>query len=461
MLLRMFVVIGFLAFLTTEVYPQKIVRDHGFFKNLLQDSVGVLDIWAGLYGVPGNIDIPDMPFKTIGSPPKKLVRNKNGLFMSLDGTGRVYRVNRKGEDLDLVRIDSTVFFGYNFGSYFFTHNDTLYSYGGYGYWQINGHLRFFDSKKAEWEIKQVSREITAKRTDPDFDYSIWFDHYSGRLFVMNSSSHPDSVYALDMSTRRWQTLGKRIPSPNYYYRISTPWGMLCASRKSQAEFVLLDVRTNSIHTLNKAKTEWIASADYGDASLYARDSTLVFTDRFNPEGINTITLSRRDFTPTGNLIYEPVQTPSVVEAMMSSMFAYWYVVVAVGFGFGLGVLTTRRKSHKNIQITNGTEKQNGHGKNSIFEAREKDLIRFVLKKSGSNEKATIEEINHILGVSEKPQDLQKKHRSDIISSINTKYRYITGNTESLVSSTRSVYDKRSFEYYIDKAIADDVKMLVG
>ena len=223
---KIVLILGLLLGATSSGTAQKIIQDQGFFRNLLKDSTGVLDILSGGYGHAGNVSIPDLPYPVMTEPLVKFIRNRYGVFMSLDATGRIYQVKDNEPDLDLIRKDSTIFFGYNFGSYFFTHNDTLFSYGGYGYWNINGHLRYFKYDQAEWELMPLLKEITGRKSDADFSYNSWFDQSKGNLYVLKSTSHPDSVYALDMKKKEWHTLGKRIHDQSLSYFISTPWGLM-------------------------------------------------------------------------------------------------------------------------------------------------------------------------------------------------------------------------------------------
>ncbi len=93
---------------------------------------------------------------------------------------------------------------------------------------------------------------------------------------------------------------------------------------------------------------------------------------------------------------------------------------------------------------------------NLFDDREKDLIQLILKNSATQSLTTIEDINRILGLSEKSPDLQKKHRSDTIISINKKYGYYTKTENLLLKRYTSVQDKRGFEYFIDY---DDYRLL--
>lgn len=88
-----------------------------------------------------------------------IVKTKQGLFVLIDGTGRVYRVQKQENEIDFVRIDSTHYTGYNFGAYGFAIHDTLFSLGGYGFWRHNGHLRYFKGAQQGWEITALNIEV--------------------------------------------------------------------------------------------------------------------------------------------------------------------------------------------------------------------------------------------------------------------------------------------------------------
>ncbi|MEY4931248.1 MAG: hypothetical protein RI909_1972, partial [Bacteroidota bacterium] len=435
------------------------IQDQGFFRNLLKDSTGVLDILSGGFGHAGNVIIPDLPYPVKNEPFVKFVHNKHGVFMSLDATGRIYQVKDNEPDLDLIRKDSTIFFGYNFGAYFFTHNDTLFSYGGYGYWNINGHLRYFNYDQAEWELMPLSKEITGRKGDADFSYNSWFDQSKGSLYVLKSTSHPDSVYVLDMRKKEWSTVGKRVHSQDLSYFISSPWGLICmkSDTESSPQYLLLDFYNNSISTLNGIKTAELTASIYPNFKAYIKDSTLSISKRFEPTEVVNIRLSKTDFEPTGEKIYEPLPIPSNTNTLVKFAMLNWYVIVALGGVFIAGVLLGKRSNRRIIPSSKPFS--NSSGNTRIFDSKEMDLVKLILSKSKLNQTASIDEINRILGISEKSPDMQKKHRSDIINSINNKYRLVSGDAENLLTSKRSVPDKRSFEYLIKSDKINEIEKL--
>lgn len=66
---------------------------------------------------------------------------KGHFYLILDGSGQVYKLNTN--DFSFSRIDKTYFRGYNFKSIKFSRNDTLFSFGGMGFWHSNNIETYF------------------------------------------------------------------------------------------------------------------------------------------------------------------------------------------------------------------------------------------------------------------------------------------------------------------------------
>ncbi|MBL7850106.1 MAG: hypothetical protein JNN04_04335, partial [Cyclobacteriaceae bacterium] len=177
------------------------------------------------------LEITDLnPFFDAPGPPQKVLKTSTGLLLLPDGTGRVYVAQPTDGRLDFVRIDSTRFMGYNFGAFPFVYRDTLYSYGGYGFWHYNGQLRVFDTKKHEWQLVPLDREVPIQVADP-LGISCWLDETTGHLYVNGMSPHQpntDSLHVLDLNQDSWTTLGKsEIPNAQVIFQVATPWGVFC------------------------------------------------------------------------------------------------------------------------------------------------------------------------------------------------------------------------------------------
>ena len=100
-----------------------------------------------------------LPIKVANEYPiQKLIKNNKGLFICIDGTGQVFKAISTNKDLmNFAKIDSTIYFGHNYGGIKFSYLDTLYNFGGNGFWHFFGHLSYFTEGK-EWDIKKINEE---------------------------------------------------------------------------------------------------------------------------------------------------------------------------------------------------------------------------------------------------------------------------------------------------------------
>jgi hypothetical protein len=61
----------------------------------------------------------------------------------------------------------------------------------------------------------------------------------------------------------------------------------------------------------------------------------------------------------------------------------------------------------------------------------------------------VEEINQIIGCTQRNLEVQKRMRSDLIISINGKLKQTLGMEGVVINKKRAEFDKRSYEYFIE------------
>ena len=131
------------------------------------------------------------------------------------------------------------------------------------------------------------------------------------------------------------------------------------------------------------------------------------------------------------------------------------LIAAISVGYYLGRKRNRLIGFPGKQENNGTPTNNGNNFSIPFSPLEIEVILAVFENSSKGAYTSIEELNKALGVSKKNNEIQKKQRSDIISSINKKYFYIKQSKQELIEKNRTEFDKRSFEYFIDPSRLND------
>jgi hypothetical protein len=151
-----------------------------------------------------------------------LLKNKKEIYIQPLGTGKLYQVKKeqKGK-YHLERIDSTFFNGANFNAINFFMNDTLFQYGGDGYWHIRGYLTYFSNKTHEWELYNANRLVIAFE-DINNNLVYHIDRKKRNLYISNSFLQVDfpaslnvesidSVYQFNTNSHEWTNLGQTNP----------------------------------------------------------------------------------------------------------------------------------------------------------------------------------------------------------------------------------------------------------
>lgn len=138
-------------------------------------------------------------------------KNDNILF-TVAGTGKVYQFDQ-GQKL-LSRIDKTYYKGYNFDAPQFVRNDTLYNFGGHGFWSYSKVLTYYDQEIQEWQ------NIRSENFGPD-SFTGGYQGYAKQNDVFYSGAaeteeglkkfnrvFTDRLYAFDFKSLKWTFLGK-------------------------------------------------------------------------------------------------------------------------------------------------------------------------------------------------------------------------------------------------------------
>jgi hypothetical protein len=412
----------------------------------------------------------------------QLIKSKKGLFVCIPGTGRVYEIKINKDTVAYNRIDKTFFSGYNFDCLFFALDTTLYSFGGQGFWVINGNLRKYNSSSYEWYAIKLNENVTKTfRTPPEFHF---LDTSNKSLTIIGSDISPaylkdvakDSLYkhkllTLDVEKGNWKLIGDTKIDNFFHYGI-THWGIFTGE-------TVVDVKNNKIYKYKEAEkfASIIGAQTKGDKFdiSFCVDSTIYFGN-FDSR-IDSITISRSDLIDTGLTFYTPLKTPSPIKKESVLMIA------VVGLSIISIILFTKLYSKRNtpatiasigIPVSNpdtvAEQKKDVNNEGTmmfksskildLLEQRERVLLKFIYEQSSEDRLTTIDEINKVIGASQRTNEIQKRLRSDIITSINEKLGIVTNNKKPVIDKQRSEFDKRSFEYYVRKEYMELVVRIV-
>jgi hypothetical protein len=134
---------------------------------------------------------------------------KDNLYISSVNGGMMYSIVNDS----LKRIDNSFNHKMTIQSAVFTHRDTIFKFGGYGYWSSRKFMTYFSFDTMEWEFYKQ----TGSNSPPgshNFNWSISGDDFyffNGRIVDVNNglmAGRNDNIWKFDFTSRSWSNLGK-------------------------------------------------------------------------------------------------------------------------------------------------------------------------------------------------------------------------------------------------------------
>jgi hypothetical protein len=380
---------------------------------------------------------------------QELIKTKEKLYLLISQTGVIYQLEDKVDSsYSFHRIDKTININYNIASNNFVWDKHIYSYGGYGFWKLNGHLRSFNFLDKEWDIVPANNEIISNGHN-------WFSKNEGRVYVpfqaivnagivgpesIKGAKNYDSYY-LDIATKKWVKLGSMHPNAKKLIEEASITNSFLTNDSgyiylNQDEAYYFNFIANKIYKSNNSELNqfFIRRANSNDIFLY-KDS--IFS--FSPENQSFFTkkFSSNSFELLNYAIWGLDDN-------------YFYLIIFIIFVltvFVFSIWLFNRSVSKKLEQSQ-LKILKSKSVNQAFVGTEVALITLLLKNSKQSMNVEINEINHVLGIKDKNVGLQKKVRSDMINAINEKYQFITQSELQLISSVRKEDDKRFYEYFI-------------
>ena len=386
------------------------------------------------YGVPS-------PIIRKGFSYVKLIKNEMGLFILINGTGRVYKaVSLINNSVTFDRIDSTDFYGNTFSSIDFSYNNSLYSYGGYGYFNINGQLRLYNPEN-EWSIVRLNQELKV------LDHLTNYLEEKSRLYFIEA---PKIIESTGSKTTKYNAIALSIEKGenivlgevNIRIKISNA-KLICDFKHMNGSLIIIDNETylidyenNKIYKLINKKIEALFTSTLKNEynTFFSIDSNIYFYNK-NKNILSSIIVSKNDFKIEPYPLYGKI----VNYELIYSLFIIILLLVILFYGYKK--FNTKKKEHK-VVIENDIS-------SNEFNNIEIDLISALIKNSENNSFLNVNDINEILGIKKKSLEIQKRVRSETINNINHKFNIKFNQKVTFIEREKSKVDKRFYNYIIN------------
>lgn len=410
-----------------------------------------------------------------------LLKNKKEIYIQPLGTGRLYQVKKeeKGK-YRLERIDSTYFNGANFNAINFFMNDTLFQFGGDGYWHIRGYLTYFSYKTHEWELYNANRLVIAfEDVNNNLVYNI--NRNKRNLFLSNSFSQVDfpaslnvesidSVYQYNIQSRLWTTLGKTnsqlkeiIETNGTLHYQMNDYSII----QTKLELIWVDFENNTFgkfkeRTNSEFKENWLSiylnNTKYNSLQFFLGNTFyLIKIDDENKLTYSSFIISKESFDLSNQQpIYFPtnkfIQLISHHLIDISLYVILGLITIAIAL-FWLKKRNTKKELNKEV-----SDILNNHFFASLT-VIEKELIEILYEHHLKGGLISTKLINKIIGVQNKDVMTQNKNRSDYFLKINQKFKFATHKELPLIIKTRDELDKRQFNYGLQEAYIGELTFL--
>jgi hypothetical protein len=430
-----------------------IVKNNDFFKDLVKKTECIPPI----YIVPNGLVTPNyVKFKSRG---QLLIKTANQLYLSFSGGGWLYKLtNTTPSQLVFKRIDNSENFNYNFNAFYFSHKEEIYNLGGYGFWKSNGSLRKFNFIDKVWDVDPLNMELHT----PSSYTHIWFSNKESAIYspyhqVINTgiiikpseSSLVKDCYKLNLTTNRWERLGATSSEVSSLINgtnltMATDHGLLT---NSESSIYLIDFENNLVKTQrNGSLVQSLQRLDSRFLKYYYHNK-IYFTNIENGN-YDSLSFPLDALTLTTYKVWKKSYT-----GLIASITSLLLIIMLILFWKIFRKKRKRKNPPEIIQFST-------HAITELSET-EHHLIEMLIQNCKQKKSASVSEINYILGTKNKNAGLQKKVRSDIISSINQKYRHLTLAEKPLIQSIRNESDKRYFEYFIKQEMCTEAEKLIS
>ncbi len=350
-------------------------------------------------------------------------------YFTVMGTGQVYQFSKS--KLTLTRLDKTYFRGYNFSSSQFIRKDTIYSFGGSGFWQFNATLTYYDWGHQEWEWLQAKNEgpqvINSYFSGYDPKTDVFYSALNpyGNEYGQSKPTRDKRVFALNLKSKKWQLLGLVDENETKNTDEAIVWSGRYFFQCNDSFLLIIDPEENKVFEYNDGKSIFNSILDINDKTLTTK--YLKFNNKFIRESF-TIQNILRDAKYIG---------PFYIGQSISRRRHY---ILGFGIVILMGLMYFLRKRKLIFPFKNLKEKP------SVLTDLEMTVLSDLISKGRNGTLNTIE-LNSILNIDGKSQDNQRKIRADFIAEINQKIE-AKYNINNCIDRKPSKDDKRITLYYL-------------
>lgn len=417
-----------IIFKNTVIEISALDQEKGLLLQFSGDSLSVIDLKEFKLSERKRIVKPEgISFVSL----KPIWKNGRLLFTQKNG-GAVYEVLNDS----LVRLDKSNVVGWQKLNSLFVKNDTLYKYGGYGYWTASNALSYLDPISKGWELFPYNEESPIPISshsqkhfiDKDQLYIFGGVHINeaNRLKVILSKD----VWVFDFKPKKWRFLGTAdFPEED-------PFVMIQNSNPDELEFfnpqfglLRVSLKNNKITEYKKNPVYFNVIIEKGLTVFKHQNAYFYYTSKNLDVVLNKISQQNFILQSTVERVFYKNKADEIIyfsvaaTLVLLTMILWW-------------LFKKKRKRKHTLYVY--PHKINYNKKESSITPIEFDLIRAFVKE-GSLESA---QLLSMVYNDQLTKSHNEKIKSNIIDTLNLKLSYVLGIQETYIASEKSLEDKR-------------------
>jgi hypothetical protein len=349
------------------------------------------------------------------------------------GGGHVYEVVND----TLRRIDFSFNHKMTNGGAVFKKNDTIFKFGGYGFWSSRNFFTYFDPSSKEWEFYPSNSTLLPPPIH-DFNYSLINDDffiingYSPNVINGKKNYELSEIWKFNFNEKKWYNLGvSNLPYYDNYISIDDK--TFFARKVNSLMFMHVDILNNKFNYVEIANTSFPIN---GLDTHIVKDTLYAFKD--------------------GNFIKKPYRElifPSDRFDSSEKRIYLWSIELLNGLGLSsltlLGILIfsimfLKFKQNQKPRITDLGLRYKGT--TFDMEAAEKNIIQALISKN----EVFSQEIYDIVENKSLSYPQNNKIKNDTIKKLNKKLYKILG-VKHFIKSKKMPEDARVIIYYTQYA----------
>ncbi len=396
---------------------------------------------------------------------QEIIKQKEKFYVTLNGTSKVF-INTQNDSL--VRLDETRYDGFNFGSINISYNDTIFSIGGYGFWTMNGGVRYFDVENKEWDIIKTNRLVNVAS---GINCIYFFDEKDGKLYIIYEPGYSEYIQhdnenskllldIFDFKLKNWikdpfiinNAIAEKFKDLESL--LKTENGIIINSIKKGGA-LYLDFRNNITYEVNPGKiTEYVQlRGRHLNNIIYTSENSIKLYD-LSIDSLFSVSIDINEMKKTKIKVYDKKALEYNIQFISFLILLIFCIILMI-------LVYIQKNEIKKINKSLQNQREN---KNEILdfisklEELEKIVLKLVYQNNLKNINTSTNQLNKILGTEKKDLKIQNNIRSEIILSINKKFRVFTSINEDLIERERSDIDKRHMEYSIHKSLINKLSL---